>query len=426
MLAGCRQILGFDEPTLGSTSDGAVTDVPGDTPTCTDMSTTCSGDALVVCTAPGTSAIVTPCVWGCLDSGASITPHCAQLVPSGGGVPPQDLLPNSLLMDTGLSSPTIDVDTGAISGNIRAAGSGVQNGIGYAISPSGVAVFVFASLSMSGTIKVSGAHPLALVANGAISVSGEIDGSGTCSANVAGPGGFTGGTAGMAGGGSSAGTGGGDNTKGGGGGGYGGGGGAGGGGDLGGGVNGDAMISTLLGGSGGGGGGANSSGGLGGGGGGAIQLTSNLYVHIEGGINVGGCGGKGPGSAGGGGGGGGAGGAILIEAPTIEVTGILAANGGGGGAGDSNGGAGTDGADTRVPAQGGVALIGTGVGGVGAAGATTTGSPGGNGNHGGGGGGGMGRIRLNTKAGSAQVNGSTMSPALSDGTLATQGVATVQ
>ncbi|HTR52728.1 MAG TPA: hypothetical protein VMJ10_18565 [Kofleriaceae bacterium] len=426
-LTGCRQLLGLDEPSLSGAQDGAV-DVAADAPTCTAVSTTCIDDVLQVCTAPNTPAMETTCTWGCLSPGAEAMPHCAQLQPSGGGVTSADLDPDSTLQAVTLTAVMLDGDVGSISG-FRTGGAGVVSGIGYAISSSGVAVFRFASLTISGTLTVLGSHPVALVANGTITVSANIDASGSCIGVSAGPGGFDGGEAGLDGSGASAGKGGASNNVfGGGGGGYGGVGGPGGGntsGTSGGITSGNAQISALVGGSGGGGGGATSSGGGGGGGGGAIQLASNKMVHVDAGINVGGCGGSGPG-AGGGGGGGGGGGAILIEAPTIEVSGTLAANGGGGGAGDTNGNNGQNGMLSRSPALGGAALVGAGTGGNGAAGAEASGSAGAMGNHGGGGGGGMGWIRLNTKTGQATVTGQ-MSPGLTDSSgLATAGVAAVQ
>lgn len=80
----------------------------------------------------------------------------------------------------------------------------------------------------------------------------------------------------------------------------------------------------------------------GGAGGGAVQLTALMRIRIEGagGVHVGG-GGGGAGSPdrlcgeNGGGSGGGAGGAIFLQAPDIVHQGLLAANGGGGGAGAS-------------------------------------------------------------------------------------------
>lgn len=113
----------------------------------------------------------------------------------------------------------------------------------------------------------------------------------------------------------------------------------------------------------------------GGGGGGAVQLSSSSAisisgtVHVGGGHGHGGSGGAGTGSNAGAGGGGGSGGAILIEAPSVSVTGVLSAAGGGGGSGGSQERAGNDGEDGRDAglgmAPGGSS---TGVGGAGGSG----------------------------------------------------------
>lgn len=94
---------------------------------------------------------------------------------------------------------------------------------------------------------------------------------------------------------------------------------------------------------------SNATGGKGGGGGGAIYLFAGCSIEIDGTVNASGAGGSGggqgtPGSGppqnnpperGAGGGGGGAGGFIGIDAPSVTVHGTLLANGGGGGeAGD--------------------------------------------------------------------------------------------
>lgn len=157
---------------------------------------------------------------------------------------------------------------------------------------------------------------------------------------------------------------------------------------------GNATITPLLGGS---AGGTISGGGFGGGaGGGAIQIVSSVSISIgaEGVIAAGGGG-----SAGGALAGGGAGGAILLEAPTVTVSGTLAANGGSGGPG------GADGTNNAQAATGGLNNSSVVVGGSGSAGTMINGD---NGipnalNTPGGGGGGAGRIRINTSSGSANV-----------------------
>jgi len=155
--------------------------------------------------------------------------------------------------------------------------------------------------------------------------------------------------------------------------------------------------------------------GSGGHGGGAVYLIAGTRIDIAGnGINAGGeAGGGGTvGPAGGGGGGGGAGGMIGLDAPMVMLTGsaALVANGGGGGEGGSGAvaTAGENGADatTTAAARGGNANTGTGGdGGNGSAGpAAGTGMQGGNGtngagNNGGGGGGGGGAGIIKVPAG---------------------------
>ncbi|MCP4601764.1 MAG: hypothetical protein GY847_14815 [Proteobacteria bacterium] len=109
------------------------------------------------------------------------------------------------------------------------------------------------------------------------------------------------------------------------------------------------------------------------------------------------------------------GGTILLEAPRVEIAGVLAANGGGGGAGDLS----CDGAYGRPSdsaAPGGVAT-GAANGGNGSAGDNTDGI---SGNpyeslwSAGGGGGGVGWIRINTSDGLADITG-IISPSTSTG-----------
>jgi hypothetical protein len=115
----------------------------------------------------------------------------------------------------------------------------------------------------------------------------------------------------------------------------------------------------------------------GGGGGGAIQLSASDMLVIAGAITAGGGGGHGGVTCGGaadGGGGGGAGGAIYLEAPMIELSGVLAANGGGGGGGGCmdlmTGMTGMDGPIAFGVASGGSPAPGGCAGGGGAGGGT--------------------------------------------------------
>ena len=191
----------------------------------------------------------------------------------------------------------------------------------------------------------------------------------------------------------------------------------------------------------------------GGGGGGALQITAGELVEVRGVINAGGGGGR-PGYVNSygasGGSGGGSGGGILIEAPTVIVSGAMVANGGGGGGGGGSssrsggpgGGAGEvefPQPDPLVAAYGGYGGEGDGCplygyvyGGYGGVGGTGT-APAGGGQASdydgrcasssyvgaGGHGGGVGRIRINTTTG-CQCGGSKISPQASFGMLVKQ------
>ncbi len=176
-----------------------------------------------------------------------------------------------------------------------------------------------------------------------------------------------------------------------------------------------------------------------GGGGGAVQLVScgELTISPQGKVHVGGGGGRGGGGSEGGGGGGGSGGAILVEAVSLQVQGILAANGGGGGAGscpERADGRGLNGADadaSEQPASGGGPCVivldpedvsSTDSGGRGGAGGAAESAPsagdetsfsdGGPGA----GGGAAGRIRLNVGPGSTMdITNAVVSPDPSEG-----------
>jgi hypothetical protein len=130
----------------------------------------------------------------------------------------------------------------------------------------------------------------------------------------------------------------------------------------------------------------------GGGGGGAIEFVAQGAVRIEAGGGVTACGaaGQDPNASDHTGSGGGAGGAILIEAPTVEVRGVLAANGGGGAGAGIRTSSAAAGALDDTPAAGGVGSLGSG--GVGGAGSSAPGAA-----TGGGGGGSAGRIRIRTR-----------------------------
>lgn len=167
----------------------------------------------------------------------------------------------------------------------------------------------------------------------------------------------------------------------------------------------------------------------GGSGGGALQLVAGkrLLVGPNARINCGGGAGLTGGAAGNQQGhGGGSGGGLLLEAPIVEIAGVLAANGGSAGAGSFGSLRGQDGLASDQPAVGSAPGGGWPPGARGSAGTQIDGEDGitlPNGKVGGGGGG-AGRIRINTLSGSAKITG-TISPSL-DTACATQGKITLR
>jgi hypothetical protein len=157
-------------------------------------------------------------------------------------------------------------------------------------------------------------------------------------------------------------------------------------------------------------------------GGGAVQLVAfgRFSMDANSYINVGGGGGQPAVSsnAGDDSGGGGSGGSILIEAASVQIAGILAANGGGGGGVSAMG----HNATPDATGAAGGASMGVGAGGTGGAGASIDGTTPASVDPGpvGGGGGGTGRIRINTMSGSAVLTNATLSPAATT-TCMTQG-----
>ncbi|HEU0114710.1 MAG TPA: hypothetical protein VFQ80_08535 [Thermomicrobiales bacterium] len=162
---------------------------------------------------------------------------------------------------------------------------------------------------------------------------------------------------------------------------------------------------------GGNGGSAGLGGGSGGDGGGAMYLIAGHNIAINGGAFASGSGGA-AGPSCGGGGGGGTGGLIGLDAPTIDISGEVAANGGagGGGGGTSNagqrGGDGTTTAYDQKATGGSAGTTGGGPGGDGTTLGTLNGEAGTKGDcGGGGGGGGVGYVWVH-----GTVNGNRISP----------------
>lgn len=439
LVCGCRQLLGFEEPVTPPGEDAMPdTLVVPDAGVCVTISSECvAGVVLRECQAIGELPVDTTCGWGCAETDQRS--RCGEIEPAGGTATTADLVPSATLVDTviaGIAGATqLDASTGSIT-NVRPAGTGVLAGIDFQVR-NGVGVMRFGSVTFDGTIQVRGTNALVIVANGPIVINNVVDARGPCTTNTAGPGGAQGGNSGNDGsgpGGGRRGDNAGNNEVGGGGGaGFGvvgspGGSGGGGAGGAAGAAYGAAAIPVLLGGSGGGSGMKPGEGGVGGGGGGAIQLISNTEIRINSnGINAGGCGGGKGGGAAGSGGGGGSGGTILLEAPVVILNGGLAVNGGGGGS-SVDGTEGADGLLSATPASGGIGTGGIGGGGAGGATTTLSGTAGENEPEAGGGGGAVGRIRINTRTGTVQLDpDGFVSPTLDAvGSPATTGMATVK
>lgn len=172
-------------------------------------------------------------------------------------------------------------------------------------------------------------------------------------------------------------------------------------------------------------GGAGGDGGAGTGGtagtaGGALYLVAGNSVDVSSGATIAAAGGGGGGggmdsaNGGGGGGGGASGGLIAIEAPTLGINGVLYANAGGGGGAGSFSGAGQPGQrgtlSTAAGGAGAGATAGNGAsGGVDTMAAAVGGNGFSNGGGGGGGGGSIGIVWLNYMF--ADTSGSSISPA---------------
>lgn len=256
----------------------------------------------------------------------------------------------------------------------------------------GMCVIAAQTITITGTVTVSGSKPLVLVATGAINVSTLDASSHTAPAFVGAAANPTTGCAGIA-----------PGTSGGGAGGtFAGRGGAGGGtnatGTAGGAAPMPAAPTALVGGcKGQDGNGSNA--GVGGSGGGAMFLIADGSITIGTALLANGAAGVNGTTNTSGAGGGGAGGYIGLDSPLITNNGVIAANGGGGAEGS---GAATAGAPGNEPVGAAGAAASTdlsgngGNGGAGSVGATLTGSPGANGSAtggGGGGGGGAGHIK---------------------------------
>ncbi len=373
VLAGCRQLLGFDEP-VPLAGDGPSADSPADaTPDGDD------GPTSDACTS--FSSVIDTCV-----------------------ATPSD--PLEIDVPT-----TYDTDTGQLLSN---QGSSMPQHVVFSTDTGTIDAVFATSISIGPTaaLTVTGSRPVALVATGTITVEGTIDldagGAGVpfsgCNIEIGGDGqNDTGGGAGGGGGGfRGAGADGGNGDQ-----------------DMGQSTHGAGGQIVALpaapraGCAGGRGGNGNAPGGTAGVAGGAILIASESSVSVSGTISASGGGGQGGHAPDGGGAGGGSGGMIVIEASSLVVTGALVANGGGGGEGaaNSNGNDGATGNATGAP---------------GGAGGTSLGADGGKGSGpvalfgqsptsvqvagGGGGGGGAGFIGL--RAGNQTIGGTVSPPSV--------------
>lgn len=339
-LAGCRQILGLDSPTLADATSGDA-----------------GGDAGLVTDAPA----------GCY--GASPYTICLAQTPTD---------------SQSYSDGSLDTQS-------------CSTGTAMMVNGTSVCVIAARTITVSGRLVISGVRPLALLATGDLRITGTIDASGVaigsngsvpsgCSttaadgaSNVNGAGGGAGGSFGSTGGN---------------------GGSAGGGGGAGGHAAAPVIPATLQPGCPGGHGGAGSaSTSTPGRGGGALYLLGGITLMIASGaiVDASGTGGAGGRPSKGGGAGGGSGGMILLWSPALTNAGSVFANGGGGGAGADNliaGNSGGSPSQALVAAAGGTSAGSTaGNGGNGSV-LNGNGQNGSSGSSGGGGGGGAGVIRI--------------------------------
>ncbi len=405
---------------------------------------TVSIDAWEDCFCSGTTlscpSADTTCAADCLETPA---PHCAQLIPSN--AVDRTLLSQVSTKITFGAATVSDSGNGSMTGGTtRAAGTGVNGGIGYTqVGALGIFTFDDFEIPTGVTLRVIGTKPVVFLVRKTVRITGILDASGNqTSINQPGPGGGAGavgttvaGGCGAGGPGESQGT---LSDSGGGGGGGGAAGGKGGNsGTANGGTAGAACIpvnlSPLTGGSGGGvGAKGDTTAARGGGGGGAVQISALESIVVTGTIDVGGGGGEagqgdpttGDGTNAGGGGGGGSGGGLLLEAPIIQIMSgsVLAANGGGGGGagdGSTDGMSGAPGQRGATVAKGGTAAVNNasdgGDGGYSTASAKAAAASSSASYNGGGGGGGVGRIYIRAK-GSPTLSG-TISPPPGTGTI---------
>lgn len=385
-----------------SAEDGGTTDARFCEP---DQALRCEANDLVRCNARGTAEERQLCSAGC--NTASV--HCNEVAPSNGLATYLDMAASEVDVDLGMVA-MIDTDDGTVT--VDGSPSVVRNVTVDQIAAPSIRVFMVHSL-VATAVRVTGSQALAITSDGEIRIKGTF--SVSAQNGAGGPGrlndtGCRGKDAVLDGIASGAG-----------GGGYGLGGGTGGtatnasftrAGGAAGAVTGNANIVPLRGGC---------DGGLydtiSGGGGGAIQLVSRTQITLIGAVA----------SNGNSFGSGGSGGGILIEAPVVDISGTVVANGGAGSGGCFAPKLGEDGRLDDKPAAPGLACSAGLTSDGGRGGART--APAGNGVNisatnnsnlfAGHGGGGVGRIRINTVSGGLHTTG-VFSPSPTTGTLATR------
>jgi len=429
LLAACRidlpeysadDALADAEPVDSTLVDATAPDAMACTPDTTDCDD--SVGRYVECGSDGSPILEIRCALGCSPD----VEKCLDIDPSN------DLAP---YLDQARTDPAVGSVAFSGDSTLNTNSGVVFNGPTQIDVPSanagGIRVFMFKTLSLVGTLKVTGSLPLAIVADGEISVSGLLDVS--ADGVTAGPGAINSGSQACFGGSNMA------SALG-----YEQGGGGGGGFEVGavggqsgdldsgwpggapvanttgvpleGGCRGGRVFTTTLRG--------NMHASQGGRGGGAIQLVSSTAIEITGNgkIDASGGGGASTSPANGillGGGGGGSGGMILLEAPVIAIDGpaVAISTKGGGGAAAGNGSSvamnGADGGTDGSPAAGGGGTLAHGgLGGTEESAPIPGGAGSGAGTRGGGGGGSAGRARFNSGDGGAnpQNGAAVLSP----------------
>ena len=164
VLGGC-----FDKPPNVDYDAGPPdAEVPDAAPPCQPSTTVCDDTAgvYVECDSTGMPAVVMQCPLGC----ASDAEKCLDVDPSNGLASYLDRArDDDTVIDVALTgTATVDTTTGEFS----------VNGTPLSVTTevfNGIRIFMFKTLTVSGTLKATGSLPLALVADGDIAITGLID-----------------------------------------------------------------------------------------------------------------------------------------------------------------------------------------------------------------------------------------------------------